>query len=159
MKIFSKIAFIIVLLCSLGFSMNTNAWFIKDLINSGTPNIGICQWDDECWIPAWVDQVKKNLNGVEKEKPASQYIQDVIVYLIGFLSIIAVVYIIYAGFNILTGTGDEEKVKKSKSIIIYVVAWLAIIYLAYSIVAFVFNVFDQAVSVEAWIINEHNIFM
>lgn len=159
MKFFSKIAFIIVVLLSVGFFVNTNAWWLKDLTESWTPSANYCQWDNECWIEVWVDEVKKNLNGVEKEKAASQYLQDVIVYLIGFLSIVAVVYIIYAGFNILTGTGDEEKVKKSKSIIIYVVAWLAIIYLAYSIVAFIFNVFDQAASVEASVINEHNIFM
>jgi type IV secretory pathway VirB2 component (pilin) len=65
--------------------------------------------------------LKENLNDVETGQSASEFIQNIIVYLIGFISIVAVVYIIYAGFNILTGTGDEEKIKKSKSIILYVV--------------------------------------
>jgi hypothetical protein len=143
MKIFSKIITIVLLLLALWSTQFTQAGWIKDLTESGTPRAYVCQWDNECWIDKWVEVLKNNLNDVETQQSASEYIQNIVVYLIGFISIIAVVYIIYAGFNILTGTGDEEKIKKSKGIIIYVIIWLAVIYLAYSIVTFVFNVFDQ----------------
>jgi hypothetical protein len=56
--------------------------------------------------------------------------------------LLAVIYIIYAWFNIMIWSGDEEKMKKSKSTIIYVILGLLIIYFAYTLVAFVFNVFD-----------------
>ena len=141
MKIFSKILLFITLLGLWLSSIQVNA-SLSDFLDSSSPSIGICQWDD-CGIQQWVDVLKGNLNDVETEQKASEYIQNIIVYLIGFISIIAVIYIIYAWFNILTGTGDEEKIKKSKWIIMYVVIWLIVIYLAYSIVAFVFNVFDS----------------
>jgi Type IV secretion system pilin/REJ domain len=51
-----------------------------------------------------------------------------------FISIIAVIYIIYAGFQVMTGWGDEEKMKKAKNIITYVIIGILIMWLAYSIV-------------------------
>ena len=39
----------------------------------------------------------------------------------GFISVIAVIYIIYAGFQLMIGAGDEEKMKKTRSIIVYVI--------------------------------------
>jgi Na+-driven multidrug efflux pump len=44
----------------------------------------------------------------------------------------------------MIGSGDEEKIKKSKSTIFYVIIGLLVIYFAYTIVAFVFDVFDTA---------------
>jgi flagellar basal body-associated protein FliL len=44
----------------------------------------------------------------------------------------------------MIGSGDEEKMKKSKSTIFYVIIGLLVIYFAYTIVAFVFDVFDTA---------------
>lgn len=51
-----------------------------------------------------------------------------------FISIIGVLYIIYAGFQVMIGAGDEEKMKKAKNIILYVVIGIIIMWLAYSIV-------------------------
>lgn len=143
MKIFSKIITLVLLTLALWITQFTQAGWIKDLTESGTPSAYVCQWDNECWPQAGIDVLKENLHGVEKEQKASEYIQNIVVYLIGFMSIVAVVYIIYAGFNILTGSGDEEKIKKSKSIIMYVIIGLIVIYLAYTIVTFVFKVFEN----------------
>lgn len=159
MKIFSKIVSTLILFISLVWFTYVNAWSISDLLDNGTPNINYCQWEDECSIDRGIEVVRENLTWVETEIAFSQYVQNIVIYLIGFISIIAVVYIIYAGFNILVWTWDEEKIKKSKSIIIYVIVWLAVIYLAYSIVAFVFDVFDQTSSTSIWSINEYNIFI
>ncbi len=68
------------------------------------------------------------------KKPISVYAQDTVIYLLWFVSIVAVIYIIYAGFQILIGWGDEEKVKKSKNIILYVIVGIVIMWLAYAIV-------------------------
>lgn len=52
----------------------------------------------------------------------------------GFISIIAVIYIIYAGFQLMIGAGDEEKMKKTRQIILYVILGIMIMWLAYPIV-------------------------
>lgn len=140
MKIFSKIMLFIFVLT--GFFQTTQAGFLSDLLDNGKPHVNYCQ-NDDCGWEEWVTQVWDNLEGVVKNQTASQYIQEIIIFLIWFLSLIAVIYIIYAWFNIMIWSGDEEKMKKSKSTIIYVILGLLIIYFAYTLVAFVFNVFDS----------------
>jgi hypothetical protein len=54
-----------------------------------------------------------------------------------FLGIVAVIYGIYGGFLILTAGGEDDKVKKGKSIIIQVSIGLVIIFLANSLVQWV----------------------
>jgi len=68
-----------------------------------------------------------------------QTLQDWIGYFISFLYFIAVVFWLWGWFNILTSSWDEEKVKKWKNVIIYAVIWIVIIFLASSIVSFVFD--------------------
>jgi hypothetical protein len=63
-----------------------------------------------------------------------QTIISFINYLVTFLSIIAVLMIIWAWFSILTAGWDEEKVKKGKTTIIQTVIGLIVIWLAYAIV-------------------------
>jgi Type IV secretion system pilin len=62
------------------------------------------------------------------------YVQDVVKYLLGFITIIAIVYVIYAGFQLMIGAGDEEKSKKAKNTILYVIVGIVIMWLAYTIV-------------------------
>jgi hypothetical protein len=66
-----------------------------------------------------------------------------VIYLLGFLALISVIYIIYAGFQILIGAGDDEKVKKAKNIILYVGLGLIVIALAYPIVTFIFGIVNS----------------
>lgn len=54
-----------------------------------------------------------------------------------FLGIIGVLYGIYGGFLMVTAGGDEEKVKKGRTILIQVAIGLVVIFLANSIVQFV----------------------
>lgn len=58
-------------------------------------------------------------------------------YIATFLSIVAVLMIIWAWFNILTAGWDEERVKKWKTTIIQAVIGLMVIWLAYAIVSWV----------------------
>lgn len=54
-------------------------------------------------------------------------IGKIVNYFNSFLAIICVLLIIYAGFLIFTSGGDEEKMKKAKNIIIYIIVGLVIL--------------------------------
>ena len=54
-----------------------------------------------------------------------------------FLSIVAVCYGIWGGFQIVTAGGEEEKVKKGRTILIQVVIGIIVIWLAGSVVKWV----------------------
>ena len=147
MRILSKILLILIL-SFWAFSLNTNAWFFSDLLWDSEVKVDI--WVD-CWeewqqwcIDTWVEKVKDTVNWIETERTLSDYIQSVVAYLLTFLSIIAVLYIIYAWFRILTGAWDEETLKKQKTTILYVIIWIAIIWLAYPITKFIINLFSNS---------------
>lgn len=65
--------------------------------------------------------------------------QDLIWKALGFLWILAVIYLIYWGFMILTASGDENKVKKGKTILFQALLGLVVIFLSYSMVSWVLN--------------------
>ena len=88
----------------------------------------------ECTLEKWVESAKSAVGNSVTSKPISEYAQDIVKYLMQFISIIAVIYIIYGGFQVMIGWGDEEKVKKAKNIIIYVIVGILIMWLAYGIV-------------------------
>ena len=62
---------------------------------------------------------------------------NILGFVIGLFYFIAVVFGLYAGFIILTGAGEEEKMKKWKNIFIYVIVGLIVIFLASQIVRWV----------------------
>lgn len=65
---------------------------------------------------------------------------NILGYIIWLFYFIAVSFWIYGWFTILVSAWDEEKVKKWKNIVIYVVLWLIVIFLASQIVHWVINV-------------------
>lgn len=97
-----------------------------------------------CSFERWVNLLKNGLNDVETGRKFSVYIQDVIVYLLTFVSIVGVIYIIYSGFQLMTGGGNEEKMKKTKSIITFVIIGIIIMWLAYPIMKWIITVFNNA---------------
>lgn len=115
-----------------------SADFWSDLLGWWSPEIRYCQ-GDECWLQQGVD-LAWWINDIETWRTTSQYVQDVIAYLLTFISIAAVIYIIYAGFRILVWNGDEEQLKKSKQTILYVIIGIVLIWLAWSIVSWIFLV-------------------
>lgn len=102
--------------------------------------------DSECWLTEGINLVSWSLSDswIVTNGTASEYIQKVVAYLLGFLYVIGVIIIIYAWFNMLTASWDEEKFKKSKTIIIYVIIWFVIMYLAGAIVRFILATFNQS---------------
>ena len=69
------------------------------------------------------------------EKTADEAVQSLVGTAATFLAIIAVLYGIWGGFNILTAGGEEDKVKKGKTILIQAGIGLVVIWLANSIVS------------------------
>jgi len=64
-------------------------------------------------------------------------LDNILGYLISLLYFIAIVFALYGGFQILTASGDEEKVKKGKTTLINAVIGLIVIFLASSIIRWV----------------------
>lgn len=79
--------------------------------------------------------VQEGLKG--SGESADNAVQSLITNAIGFLYLVAVVFALWGGFNILTAGGDEEKVKKGKTILIQAVIGLVVIWLASSIINFI----------------------
>lgn len=96
-----------------------------------------CNDGTDCSLSGGIADVQDVTNDVVTDKGFFEYAQDVVEYLLVFLGIVGVLYIIYAGFRILTGAGEEEAVTDAKKTILYVVIGYTVIFLAYSIVAFI----------------------
>lgn len=56
-----------------------------------------------------------------------------------FITLIAVIYCLWAGFQIMTAGGDDEKVKHGRKTIIQVVIGIVVMWLAYAIVSWVIS--------------------
>jgi len=65
------------------------------------------------------------------------------VYLLSFLSLIAVIYIMYAGAQLLFRPADEQSGVKTKKIIIGVISGILIIWFAWWIVSTIFLLVDN----------------
>lgn len=63
-------------------------------------------------------------------------IGSLINYLNTFLSVLCVLLIIYAGWLVLISGGDEEKLKKAKNIILYIIIGLLILVASHAIFRF-----------------------
>jgi hypothetical protein len=84
----------------------------------------------------WSGGEKVKLAGTS-QNTADVTIQNLINQAMMYISILAVCYGIWGGFQIVTAGGDEEKVKKGRTIIIQVVIGIIVIWLAGSIVKWV----------------------
>lgn len=137
MKYFLSI--IVTLLVSLSFFSNisnVSAWWIT--INHWSQGeVPYCN-DWECWLDKGVEAIE-NINVIETEKSASQYAQDLVIFVLWFLMLVSIILIIYSWIVLLTWVWDEEKAKKTKQIILYAILGLIIVFLAYPISNFVFD--------------------
>lgn len=104
--------------------------------------IPYCNIGDDCSLDKGTDIVKNNVKNIRTDVRFSDYVQDVITYALGFLTLIVVILILWAGFSILTAGGDEEKVKTAKNIIIRAAIGLVIIFMAWSITTFILGSSD-----------------
>lgn len=78
------------------------------------------------------------------ERNLKDTINQIIRVLLGFLGIVAVIIILYAGFLWMTAMGDDEKVSKAKKLIYAGIAGIVIILAAYAIAEFVIRSIGSA---------------
>ena len=82
-----------------------------------------------------IESVDVGLGGADLK----QTVLNIIRLVLGLMTLVAVVLIIYGGFVWLTAAGNEENVEKAKRIISAAVIGLIVILLAWAIVIFVAN--------------------
>jgi Type IV secretion system pilin len=83
------------------------------------------------------DKVKGEISG--STEGADTAVQGLVKNAMAFLAIVGVLYGIYGGFLMVTAGGDEEKVKKGRTILIQVAIGLVVIFLANSVVQFILD--------------------
>jgi len=86
-------------------------------------------------ISTGTDKVQTGLKGRNDDLETG--VQRIISFVTNLLYLITVCYALYGGFLILTSGGNEENVKKGKTILMHGALGLLIIFLASSIVGFV----------------------
>lgn len=84
----------------------------------------------------------ENLNLINTDLPTA--VVNVINYILLFLGLIAVIMILWGGFQWLTAGGNEEKVDKAKKILTAAIIGLVIVLFAYAIANFVISVLLNA---------------
>ncbi|MFA5020740.1 MAG: hypothetical protein WC517_01620 [Patescibacteria group bacterium] len=67
------------------------------------------------------------------------WIGKIIGLIIGFLGVLLVLYVIWAGFIWMTAAGDDKKVQKSKDMLKQAVIGIIIVFAAYAITSFVMS--------------------
>jgi hypothetical protein len=98
-------------------------------------------WASDAGSLFGTDKISETLkpNGDSGDNDLVQTADNLLGYLIGLLYFIAVALWIYGWFTILVSGWDEEKVKKWKNIIIYVVIGLIVIFLASQLINWVID--------------------
>ncbi len=66
-----------------------------------------------------------------------EIIANLVGYVLSFIALIAVIMIIFGGFQWLTAAGDDERISSAKRTISSAIIGLVIVFLAWSIVSFV----------------------
>jgi hypothetical protein len=84
--------------------------------------------------------------GNNQPRDARFIVVDIIKVVLGFLGIITIVLILYAGFKWMTAGGNEEKISDAKKILIASVIGLVIILSAYVLANFIISRIYGAVS-------------
>lgn len=140
MKILLYLSTLFILIISPIFSVY---WDDFGVLDSGTVNTVYCNESDACWLAAGISLVKTGVDDIQTAKKSSEFIQDVVIYLLWFVSFIAVLFIIYSWFRILTSSWDEDTIKTSKNRIIYVIVGILIIWFAWTITNWAIQLWDK----------------
>jgi len=82
---------------------------------------------------AEIPAIPGTANDPQGVRPA---IVNVINFVLGFLSLVAVIFVIVGGVRILTAGGNEENVTKGRKTIVYAIIGLIVIFFARVIVGF-----------------------
>ncbi len=115
--------------------INSVIWFI--LVKVSAKLVTSIYWSVQCtntliWTQTCVDTELWKPNLPE----TTRIIATIIQYMTGFIWIITIILIVYAGFMIITSNWNEEKVKKWKWTVKYIIIWMILI--AASVILFNF---------------------
>ncbi len=77
----------------------------------------------------------------------NQIILNITNWVLGFVTILAVLFLIWGGLQYLTAAGNEEQVEKAKSTITYALLGLIVAAIAYAAVVVVVNYFIGATTI------------
>ena len=100
-------------------------------------------WTSECSLDQWTEIVKKWIDWINTNQSFVDFVQDIVAYILTFISLIAVLYIIYAWFSILVSWWNDEVQKKQKKTIFSIIIWIVLIWLSYTIVNFIVDLAQQ----------------
>ena len=103
---------------------------------------------DSLWGGSDVKMYFKTNSGLPSEVNTDPriVIAELIRDVLGFLGIIAVVIILFAGFRWMTSGGDEDKISKSKQMLVAGVIGLLIVLFSYALASFVIKQIIRAMS-------------
>lgn len=77
--------------------------------------------------------------GLGTNTDVKSVVVNIIQFLLGFLAIIAIIIVLYAGFQWMTAAGNEEKITSARATLTAGLIGLVIILAAYAITSFVIN--------------------
>lgn len=117
-----------------------NVWWNNNIIRTDT-KIPYCPNPWDCSLDKWIEESKWKIDWIKSDWTAADYIQDIIIYVLGFLFLITVIIIIWAWAIILTSAWNDDKVENAKKIIINCVIWMVVIFAAYPISSFIIWIF------------------
>jgi PKD repeat protein len=141
MPIFQKVFFGIFFLLLLVFISTTGGDISADAISISQ---SICPSGEEnylsCGVPEDIVPSVMATGGIRES------VIGIINYLLGFLGLVLVIVIIWAGVLMIFSGGDEENVTKGRKIILYAIIGLIIILLSYTIVNFLANITSKTPS-------------
>lgn len=80
----------------------------------------------------------QQIQGISQSEP-ELFVGQIIKAVLLIIGVILIVLIIYGGITYATSMGNEDKIKKGKSILVYAIIGVIIIALAYAITTFVFS--------------------
>lgn len=69
------------------------------------------------------------------------FIISLINWLIGFAAVLAVVMIIVSGFQFITAFGDEKKIQKATSSLIFAIVGMVLVFIAPLVIQFIIDNF------------------
>ncbi len=81
--------------------------------------------------------------GLNSASDLNQIILNITNWVLGFVTILAVLFLIWGGLQYLTAAGNEEQVEKAKNTITYALLGLVVAAIAYAAVIVVVHTFIQ----------------
>lgn len=85
-------------------------------------------------VPNNLNPIPPETNTISTETSTIEFIITLINFLLGFLAIIALLVLIWAGYLWITALGNETQIEKSKKMILYTVIGIFLITASYAII-------------------------